>query len=113
MIDKRIKHGRTRPKWGSKRWWQLYKQSATMIGKCDKCGAVLFNPMSILLHSGNVCETKNNNHIMGSLKNTISWQIYRGIHISNMWTGNRGDGYEVTQYANTAPVALFIIYLKQ
>jgi len=45
---------------GSKRWWQLYKQSAMCIGKCNTCGAILFNPMSILEHAGCVCEKKCN-----------------------------------------------------
>jgi len=57
-MDKRIKHGRTRPKFNSKRWWQYYKDGNVGCGKCAICGVVLLNPMSIMEHAGRVCERK-------------------------------------------------------
>ncbi len=57
-IDLRFKHGRTRPKFGSKRWFDLRKISDAFY-KCERCGAILLNPLSIILHKGKVCEDKN------------------------------------------------------
>lgn len=46
----------SRPKWGSARWWRLYKASFQPFAKCEKCGRLLLNPQSILIHQGGHCQ---------------------------------------------------------
>ena len=51
---------KTRPKFGSKRWRRLYAIVDQRGVKCEICGAMLFNPQSILIHQGNVCQKQQN-----------------------------------------------------
>lgn len=53
--DRRVTHGRSRPRFGSKRWWD-YHRVAPLFFKCMRCGVVLLNPMSTLTGAGHVCE---------------------------------------------------------
>ena len=50
---------KSRPKFGSKRWWLLYQAGGSGVHTCDVCGAVLHSPQSILIHKGKVCENKS------------------------------------------------------
>lgn len=52
---------KSRPKFGSKRWWRLHNAGGIGFAKCDNCGAFLFNPQSILIHQGKGCQKKIEN----------------------------------------------------
>lgn len=53
---------KTRPKFGSGRYIRLEKAAAELSRciKCEVCGKHLFNPLSILIHQGNGCQSKLN-----------------------------------------------------
>lgn len=53
---------KSRPKWNSKRYRRL-QDAAWAAGvyssrECEVCGKLLLNPQSILIHQGNVCQSK-------------------------------------------------------
>lgn len=51
---------KSRPKIGSKRYNRLMEALGTKrIVWCETCGLYLFNPQSILIHQGNICQNKN------------------------------------------------------
>ncbi len=48
---------KSRPKWNSKRWRRLNDAlGSRMFSRCERCGRMLFNPQSILLHQGGFCQ---------------------------------------------------------
>ena len=51
---------KSRPKWNSKRYRRLeeaaYAAGFYGLEKCERCGAYLFNPQSILIHQGGHCQ---------------------------------------------------------
>lgn len=55
---------KSRPKWNSKRWRRL---NAALDGHitsyCERCGTLLLNPHSILLHQGGQCQKLITKHI--------------------------------------------------
>lgn len=55
---------KTRPKHGSKRWQRLDHASGCARNVwCEICGKHLFNPLSILIHQGSVCQGKMSNQL--------------------------------------------------
>lgn len=58
---------KSRPSFKSKRYQRLNNAmwAAGLFGgrKCEVCGAMLFNPQSILIHQGGFCQSKKVNKL--------------------------------------------------
>lgn len=64
---------KSRPKWGSKRYKRLEialhahkmdqyaKGIMPTFNRCERCGTMLLNPQSILLHQGGFCQKRISN----------------------------------------------------
>lgn len=65
---------KTRPKWNSKRYRRLevalhvhemerYRRGERVgFNKCERCGTMLLNPQSILIHQGGFCQNQIKKH---------------------------------------------------
>lgn len=57
---------KSRPKWNSKRYKRLDAALhtagiQTVMVRCERCGASLLNPQSILIHQGGFCQKRIEN----------------------------------------------------